>query len=57
MTKMGRPKTEDPADRRVNVRFREEEYELLLEYTERHNMSITQVIKLAVETLISSEPK
>lgn len=57
MAKMGRPKTEDPADRRVNVRFREEEYKLLLEYTERHNMSITQVIKLAVETLISSEPK
>lgn len=57
MAKMGRPKTEDPADKRVNVRFREEEYELLLKYTKRHNMSITQVIKLAVEILISSDQK
>ncbi len=57
MAKMGRPKTEDPADRRVNVRFKEAEYELLLEYTKRHDMSITQVIKLAVEILISSDQK
>lgn len=57
MAKMGRPKTDDPADKRVNVRFKDEEYELLLEYTRSHDMSITQVIKLAVEKLISTDNK
>lgn len=54
MAKMGRPKTDDPADKRVNVRFKGEEYDLLLEYAQSHDMSITQVIKLAVEKLIST---
>lgn len=54
MAKMGRPKTDDPADKRVNVRFKGEEYDLLLEYSRSHDMSITQVVKLAVEKLIST---
>ena len=57
MAKMGRPKTDDPADKRVNVRFKDEEYELLLEYTRSHDMSITQVIMLAVDKLISTDNK
>ena len=54
MAKMGRPKTDDPADKRVIVRFKGEEYDLLIEYAQSHDMSITQVIKLAVEKLIST---
>lgn len=55
MAKMGRPKVDNPADKRVTVRFQEKEYDLLLEYAENHNMTITQVIRLAVEKQILTE--
>lgn len=48
MAKMGRPKIEKPADKKVTVRFTEEEHQLLLEYTMKHDFTMTQVIKLAV---------
>ena len=32
MAKMGRPKVDKPADKKVTVRFTEEEHELLIEY-------------------------
>jgi hypothetical protein len=52
MVKMGRPKVDDPADKRITVRFKEQEYNILLEYAKHHNMSIAQVIRLAVENQI-----
>lgn len=55
MAKMGRPKSDNPADNRVTVRFRDEEYTLLLEYAYSHNMSIAQVIRLAVEKQIFTD--
>ena len=48
MARTGRPKAEDPVNKRVTIRFKEDEYELLLEYAENHHMSIAQVIRLAV---------
>ena len=48
MAKMGRPKAENPADKRITIRLNGEEHELLLEYTKNHNMTMTQVVKLAV---------
>ena len=57
MAKMGRPKVDNPADRRVTVRFKDEEYDLLLEYAENHKMTIAQVIRLAVERQILTEQK
>ena len=48
MAKMGRPKAEKPADKKVTIRLTGEEHELLLEYTKNHNMTMTQVVKLAV---------
>ena len=57
MAKIGRPKVDNPADKRVTVRFKDEEYNLLLEYAGNHNMTMTQVIKLAVETQILAEQK
>lgn len=57
MAKMGRPKSDNPADNRVTVRFRDEEYTLLLEYADSHDMSIAQVIRLAVEKQIFTDRK
>ncbi|MGN9077888.1 CopG family transcriptional regulator [Oliverpabstia intestinalis] len=48
MAKMGRPKVDKPADKKVTVRFTEEEHELLIEYTTKHDLTMTQVVKLAV---------
>lgn len=47
MAKMGRPKIDKPADKKVTIRFTGEEHEMLLEYTKNHNMTMTQVIKMA----------
>ena len=57
MAKMGRPKIDNPADKRVTVRFRDEEYHMLLEYAEHHNMSIAQVIRWAVEMKVFTDPE
>lgn len=57
MAKMGRPKVDNPADKRVTVRFKDEEYDLLLEYAKNHKMTIAQVIRLAVERQILTEQK
>lgn len=49
MAKMGRPKVDEPSDKRVTVRFKEQEYNLLLEYAEHRKMTIAQAVRLAVE--------
>ena len=57
MAKMGRPKAEATADKRITVRFMDDEYNLLLEYAKNHEMSIAQVIRKAVDDLISTDQK
>ena len=57
MAKMGRPKVDNPADKRITVRFKDDEYNLLLENAENHKMTIAQVIRLAVEKQILTEQK
>ena len=37
MARTGRPKVEKPINRVVTVKFREEEYQLMLEYAQNHN--------------------
>ena len=49
MAKMGRPKSDNPMDKKVSVRFNQQEYDILLEYARTHEMTVTQVIKLCVE--------
>ena len=57
MARIGRPKAEDPVNKRVTIRFKEDEYELLLEYAKNHHMSIAQVIRLAVEMKVLTTGK
>ena len=47
MAKMGEPKIYKPADKKVTVRFSEEEHDLLLENTATHSLTIMQVVKTA----------
>lgn len=57
MAKMGRPKVDRPADKKVTIRFTGEEHEMLLEYTKNHNMTMTQVIKMAALEKIMADRK
>lgn len=49
MARTGRPKVERPYDHKVTVKFKEEEYQVMVEYAESHNLSISQMIRLGVE--------
>ena len=57
MAKMGRPKAENPADKRIKIRLNGEEHELVLEYTKNHNMTMTQVVKMAVLEKLMADQK
>lgn len=57
MAKTGRPRSDNPLDRKISIRFTEEEYEILLEYAKNHEMSITQAIKMSVKLNILSAQK
>ena len=57
MAKMGRPKAENPADKRITISLNGVEHELLLEYTKNHNMTMTQVVKMAVLEKLMADQK
>ena len=56
MARTGRPKVEKPINRVVTVKFREEEYHLMFEYAENHNLSISQMIRLGFEMQLLNKP-
>lgn len=49
MARTGRPKAENPIDHKVTVKFKEEEYQIMVEYAKNHDLSISQLIRLGVE--------
>lgn len=56
MAKMGRPKIDNPAAKKVTVRFTAEEHDLLVKYSQKHDKTMTQVIKMTVmEKLLASQ--
>jgi len=58
MARTGRPKADKPINRSVTVKFKEEEYQLMLEYSQNHNISISQLIRVGVEMqIIKSAPE
>ena len=57
MAKMGRPKAEKPIDHVVTVKFREEEYQALLEYAKNRDLSISHIIRMGVEIQIKNSQK
>ena len=52
--KVGRPRSENPRDFRIQVRFTEDEYKLLMDCAERHNMTITQIVRKGAGDLAKS---
>lgn len=57
MAKMGRPKTEDPVSKVITFKVKETEYQTMLEYTKRHNISISQLIRMGIEMKINESRK
>ena len=57
MANMGRPKSDNPLDKKVSVRFTQGEYEVLLEYAKKHDMTVTQEVRLGVEKYILTKQK
>ncbi len=57
MAKTGRPKAEKPIDHVVTVKFREEEYQALLEYAKNRDLSISHIIRMGVEMQIKNSQK
>ena len=57
MARTGRPKSDNPLDRKISIRFTEEEYEILLEYAKNHELSVTQAIKMSLRMDILSTHK
>ena len=51
---MGRPKSDEPLQNRVTVRFTDAEYKKLEEYAEKKNLTITQTIRKGVNKLFES---
>lgn len=56
MTRTGRPKADKPFDHKVTVKFKEEEYQIMVEYAETHNLSISQLIRMGVELQMKQQP-
>lgn len=57
MARTGRPKVDKPINRVVTVKFKEEEYQLMLEYAQNHNLSISQMLRLGIEMQLNQPPK
>lgn len=55
MARTGRPRVEKPINHVVTVKFREEEYQLMLEYANNHNLSISQMIRLGIEIQMKNQ--
>ncbi len=55
MAKTGRPKTDNPKDYKISVRFTEEEHELLKKCAAENNLTITQTIRKGVLKMLKSK--
>ena len=45
MAKMGRPKAENPKDKRIGIRMTAEEYEHLIQYAKHYNQTISEAVQ------------
>lgn len=54
LAKMGRPKTDEPRDNRVSVRFTDEEYSQLKKRADVEQLTIAQTIRKGVKLMLES---
>ena len=55
MSKMGRPKSENPKKHLVGLKLTEKEYMRLKEYASKHDMTITQVLQKGIDLQYAME--
>ncbi len=55
MAKMGRPKVPDACKHIVAVKLNDAEYDFLVEYMERHNLTISQVLRYGIQLQLEQE--
>lgn len=55
MSKMGRPKSEEPMNNKISVRFTDREYQRLKAYAEAYQKSMTEAIKDGIELLYQKD--
>ncbi len=53
MAKMGRPQKAETKSNSIGLRLSDEQYALLLQYASEHELTITQVVQLALDKLLS----
>ena len=55
MAKAGRPKSENPLDFQISIRFTQEEYRLLKKCAAENNLTIAQTVRKSVEKMLKSK--
>jgi hypothetical protein len=55
MAVTGRPKVEKPYNHVVTVKFREDEYQIMVDYAERHNLTVSQMLRMGIEIQLASD--
>ena len=57
MAKAGRPKAENPIERKISVKFSNAGFEELSQYAKEHDKAVAQVIREAVDEYIHKDRK
>jgi protein-tyrosine-phosphatase len=52
MAKMGRPKSDNPRSHHFSIRFTDQEYEAVLEYSKKRSQSITRSLLDALDLVM-----
>lgn len=55
MAKIGRPKSDNPRDYKLSIRFTEDEHKKLKKCATKYNLTITQAIRKGVLEMLESE--
>lgn len=54
MAKMGRPKVDEVKDKTLTMRVTPAEYQVIKQYAQSHNLTITQVLQKGVKLLLKT---
>ncbi|MGL5258499.1 MAG: CopG family transcriptional regulator [Lachnospiraceae bacterium] len=57
MAKMGRPKVDSPKLKSIGIRLKDEEYEKLIQYASKNNLTITQTVLQGLHILYEENPE
>ena len=55
LPKTGRPKSDNPRNIRIVIRFTEEEYKKVKEHAKKNDLSVTETIRKGVRSMLDSE--